>query len=172
MKSKGTRYLVQGALIAAIYAAVSIFLAPISFLQIQFRLSEALTILPFFTPAAVPGLFIGCILSNSYGVASGADTLGVLDIVFGSLATLIAAYMTYKIRVKWLAPLPAVIMNALVIGLEFTIIPTGSFHLNLFLINAGWIGLTEGVVCYVAGIPLIYALSGKVGQTLFGNRVQ
>jgi uncharacterized membrane protein len=170
MKNKGTRYLVQGAVIAAIYAVVSIFLFPITYGNIQFRVSEALTILPFFTPAAVPGLFIGCIISNIYGVAIGADPLGIIDIVFGSLATLIAAYWTYKIRFKWLVPLPAVIMNAIVIGLEFTIIPTGGFNLTLFLINAGWIGLSEFVICYAAGIPLIYALSGNAGHTLFGSK--
>ena len=170
MKSKSTRYLVQGALIAAIYAVVAISFAPISYRFIQFRVSEVLTILPFFTPAAIPGLFIGCIITNVYGVATGVDPLGIFDIIFGSLATLVAAYLTYKIRIKWVAPLPAVIMNAIVIGLGFTIVPTGHFLLIPFLVNAGWVGLSELIICYAGGLPLIYALSGKVGQTLFGGK--
>ena len=172
MKSKGTRYLVQGAVIAAIYAALSIIFAPISYGSIQLRVSEVLTVLPFFTPAAVPGLFIGCIISNVYGVATGADTLGIMDIVLGSLATLLAAYCTYKIPIKWLAPLPAVITNGIIVGLELTFVINHGFNTVVFLSFAGWVGLSELIVCYVAGLPLIYALSGKVGQSIFGSRNQ
>ena len=82
---KNTYFLAYGAVIAAIYVALTMAFQPISFGPVQFRISEALCILPFFTPAAIPGLFVGCFLSNLFCGAAG------LDIVFGSLATLIGA---------------------------------------------------------------------------------
>ena len=92
---KKTVFLMQASLIAAIYAAITIALAPISYGQIQVRVAEALTILPAFTPAAIPGLFVGCIVANLYGGG------GIIDVVFGSLATLMAAYLSYKMPKKW-----------------------------------------------------------------------
>ena len=86
--NKRTRFIVEAAILAAIYAVITIILAPISYGQIQVRISEALTILPYFTPAAIPGLFVGCIVSNIFGGG------GLIDIVFGSLATLIAAILS------------------------------------------------------------------------------
>ena len=95
-----TKFWVQAALIGAIYAVLTIAFAPISYGQIQVRISEALTVLPFFTPAAIPGLFIGCIIANLYGGN------GIIDIVFGSLATLGAAALSYKMG-KVACPIPA-----------------------------------------------------------------
>ena len=89
---KRTKYFIQAALIAAVYSVITLLFAPISYGIMQVRVSEALTILPYFTPAAIPGLFIGVVIANSYG------GLGLLDIVFGSLATLIAAYLSYLLR--------------------------------------------------------------------------
>jgi len=99
MKNKSTLFLVQAALIAAVYVVLTLVFAPFSYGEIQVRISEALTILPFFTPAAIPGLFVGCILANLLGGAIP------LDIAFGSIATLIGAVFTYKLRNsnKWLA---------------------------------------------------------------------
>ena len=91
-KKFGVRELVQGAIIAAIYALLTIFLAPISSGMVQCRVSEAMSILPYFTFSAVPGLFIGCLLAN---LLTGAV---VYDVIFGSLATLVAAYITYWMR--------------------------------------------------------------------------
>ncbi len=100
----------QGALIAALYVVLTMAFAPISFGPMQLRIAEALTILPLFTAAAVPGLFAGCILANILGG-------GVIwDIIFGSLATLIGAWLGYKLREnRWLVPLPAVVSNTLII---------------------------------------------------------
>ena len=84
------RHLVHAALIAAVYAVLTIAFAPLSYGQIQVRFAEALTILPFFTPAAIPGLFIGCIVANIFGPG------GVPDVIFGSAASLISAYLSYK----------------------------------------------------------------------------
>ena len=115
-----TKKLVQGALIGALYAALTLAAAPISFGLMQVRVSEALCILPFFTSAAVPGLFIGCLVAN---LAGGAV---LYDVVFGSLATLLAALLTrwFKKRgfSKWLAPLPAVVVNALIVGALMTLV--------------------------------------------------
>lgn len=110
VKSKATGFLVQGAMIAAIYVVLTMIFAPISFGPIQFRISEALVILPYFTPAAVPGVFVGCLLANMLGGAA------VLDIVFGSIATLIGAVVSYKVRkYKYCVCIPPILSNTLII---------------------------------------------------------
>ena len=111
MKSKNTQYLVQAALIGAVYVVITVAFAPLSFGEIQVRFSEALTILPFFTQAAVPGLFVGCLIANILGGAI------LPDIIFGSLATLLGALGTYALRKKsrYLAPVPPIIANILIV---------------------------------------------------------
>lgn len=105
-----TTYIVYAAAIAAIYTVLTLVFAPLSFGPVQLRVSEALCILPIFTPAAIPGIFIGCLLSNSLGGAHMAD------IIFGSLASLIGAYGTYMFRKNaYIALLPPIISNALII---------------------------------------------------------
>ena len=108
--SERTYLMVQAAVIAALYTVLTMIFAPISFGPVQFRISEALCILPFFTPAAVPGLFIGCLLSNFlYGAAT-------LDVIFGSLATLIGALGSYWLRKnRWLVCLPPILSNVIII---------------------------------------------------------
>ena len=102
--------MVYGAAIAAIYVALTMSFSAISFGPVQFRISEALCILPFFTPAAIPGLFIGCFLSN---LLCGA---AVMDVVFGSIATLIGAVGSYCLRHnKWLVCVPPILANAIII---------------------------------------------------------
>ena len=111
MKNKSTQYLVQGALIGAVYVVLTLVFAPLSFGEIQVRFAEMLTILPFFTPAAVPGLFVGCLLANILGGAI------LPDIIFGSLATLIGAVGTYMLRSKnrFLAPIPPIVANLVIV---------------------------------------------------------
>lgn len=105
-----TQFLAQGGIIAALYIALTLLFAPISFGPLQLRVAEALTILPLFTPAAIPGLFIGCLLANLLGGAI------LWDILFGSLATLIGAVLGYLLRKnRWLVPIPAVLANTLII---------------------------------------------------------
>jgi uncharacterized membrane protein len=109
-ESKKIYFIVYSAAIAAIYTVLTIIFAPISFGIIQFRISEALCILPFFTPAAIPGLFIGCLLSN--WLCGGY----VLDVIFGSLATLIGAFLSYKVRKnKWFVCIPPILSNTIII---------------------------------------------------------
>jgi uncharacterized membrane protein len=103
-------YWTRAAMIGAIYALLTVLFAPISYGMIQVRISEMLMILPYFTSAAIPGLFVGCFIANIYGGQ------GILDIVFGSLATLLSAYIVSKISNKYLVPLPPVIINALIVG--------------------------------------------------------
>lgn len=100
-----------GAAIAAVYTVLTMVFAPISFGPVQFRISEILCVLPFFTPAAVPGLFAGCFLSNLLCGAAG------LDIVFGSLATLIGAAGSYYLgkKSKWLVAVPPILANTVII---------------------------------------------------------
>ena len=94
MKKKGmsVKFITQAAVIAAIYVVLVVIFNYISFGPVQFRIAEALTILPYFTPAAIPGLFVGCIIANILGGAI------VWDVVFGSIATLIGAIGTYLLR--------------------------------------------------------------------------
>ena len=168
---KRTEYVVTGALIAAAYVALT-FLSNIFSLAygpVQFRISEVLTILPIFTPAAIPGVTIGCFIAN---IAS----FNMLDMIFGTAATLIAAILTYLFRdikfkgIPLLAMLPPVIINALVIGLEiaFFFLPEG-YSFWGFIISGLQVGLGELGVCYILGIPF-YLLLKKYnifkGQTI------
>lgn len=154
--NKSLKFMIQGSIIAAIYAALTIIFMPISYGQIQVRISEALTILPFFTPAAIPGLFVGCIIANFYG------GLGPVDIIFGSLATLAAAGLTYAVRkYKFIAPLPPVIINAVVVGIMLNVL----YDLPL-IASMLWVGLGEAIACYFLGLPLLLSLE-KYGKNLF-----
>ncbi|MBQ1341322.1 MAG: QueT transporter family protein, partial [Erysipelotrichaceae bacterium] len=103
-------HMAQSALIAALYATLTIIFAPISFGPVQVRIAEALTILPMFTSAAIPGLFIGCIIANLFGGAI------IWDVIFGSLATLIGAVGGYRLRNnRWLGPVPTIIANGIIV---------------------------------------------------------
>ncbi|PKM40366.1 MAG: hypothetical protein CVV04_03960 [Firmicutes bacterium HGW-Firmicutes-9] len=146
------RALAQGAIIAAVYALLTIFLAPISSGLIQCRVSEAMSVLPYFTFSAVPGLFIGCLIAN---LLLGAS---IYDVLFGSLATLIAAYITYAMRkhvTKYLAPLPSVIVNALVVGWLLTYV----YQVGVsFWVAAGYVAVGQAIACFALGIPLMKLL--------------
>ena len=140
---KTARFITWSAVIAAIYVVLTVIFAPISFNVGQIRIAEMLTILPLFTPAAIPGLFIGCILGNLLGGAI------VLDIVFGSIATLIGAVGGYLLRKnRWLVPIPAVVSNGIIVpiilkygyGLDMPLV------LMMLYVTAG-----EIVGCYILG---------------------
>lgn len=118
MNNKSLRYLTTAAMIAAIYAVLCILLAPISYAAIQVRIAEALTILPAFTPAAIPGLTVGCLLANILGGCP------MLDIIFGTLATLIGAVGTYLLRSrKTLIWMPPVVSNTILVSIFSIYIP-------------------------------------------------
>jgi len=139
---------VEAAIIAAMYAVLTIFF-PWSSGQIQVRISEALTILPFFTPAAIPGLFTGCFIANIL-VPSGA---GVIDMIFGSLATLTAAYLSYKMPRKYLVPLPPVVINAVAVAGIWKAVAGLPFFVTM-----AWVAAGEIIACYGLGYPLLLIL--------------
>ena len=139
--------LARGALIAAVYSAMTILLAPISYGPVQFRMSEALTLLPFYMPEAIPGLFIGCVFSNFYG------GFGLPDMVFGGLATLIAAILTRKSKNIYVGALWPVVSNMIIIGVMLHIL------IEVPLIaTCIYVGLGEAGACYIVGVPLMKLL--------------
>ena len=154
------KQLVRGALIAALYAALTIFLAPISFGSIQFRLSEVLTVLPFIMPEAVPGLTIGCLLANWLGGST------IFDIIFGTIATFLAAFITSKTKNMWLAPLPAVVSNGVIVGFVVTLM-TVDFTLSAYALIALSISISEFIICYVGGIPFLVFMNGVASKYSF-----
>lgn len=155
--NRKVRHLVEAALIGALYAGLTYIGAGIAYGPVQFRASEALIVLSVFTPAAIPGLTVGCLLANL------TSTYGIADIVFGTLATFLSAlfaYKTRKIRVKGLpllSPLGSVVFNAVIIGLMISFMEETP---ALFWIMAGEILLSQAIVCYLIGIPL-YCLLKK-----------
>ena len=160
-----TKDLVIAALIGGAYLALTLVLAPISYGPVQFRVSEALTLLPLLFPQAVPGLFVGCMLSNIFG------GYGAIDIICGSCATLIAALITRYIgtHVRQNTPklilgaLPPVIINAIVIGAVLSFVSANRIEPVMFLIYAGQIFIGQAGVLYAIGIPMTVAL-GKLNQ--------
>lgn len=151
-----TRQLATAGIIAALYTVLSLFASVfgIAYGPIQCRFSEALTVLPFFLPEAIPGLFVGCLVTNLM------STVGPLDIIFGSLATLLAALWTRRMPNKWLAPLPPVLCNAVIIGAMIAWYEVGfsGAFLGLFAYNAFTVGLGEAIACYVLGMLLLALL--------------
>ncbi|MDP4153501.1 MAG: QueT transporter family protein [Bacillota bacterium] len=145
------RYIVYGALIAALYAGLTLAFAPLSYGLAQVRVSEALTVLPFFIPASIPGLFIGCLIANLV-------TGNIYDIIFGSLATLIAAFISSRIKNKYLVPLPPVICNAVIVGAVLTYAYTNVTNGLPYILVALQVGAGELVACYVIGLPLLLVL--------------
>lgn len=166
MNNKLRRILIS-ATIAGIYAAATLLLMPISFGPVNFRISEALTLLPFFSPYAVAGVTIGCLISNLL------SPYGILDMIFGTLATFIAALLTYyigKSNIKFkklLAPLPPVIINAVIVGIliNLTLLkgPSGSvtslsLNKEALLSTMLMVGAGEFIVCYFIGLPLVFGI--------------
>ena len=145
MKKTNTRFISHTAVIAAIYVVLTILanLFGLSSHAIQVRFSEALTILPIFTPAAIPGLFVGCILAN---LLTGAL---IPDIIFGSIATLIGAYLTYLLRKKpILATLPPILSNTLIIPFILRYVYAFDGSLPYFMLT---VGVGEIISCGVLG---------------------
>lgn len=159
MKDQRTVFMTQAAMIAAIYVALTYAFAPFSFGEVQIRISEALTILPVFTPAAVPGLFIGCFIGNILGGAI------LPDIIFGSLATLIGAFFTYRLRDRnrLFAPLPPIIANTIVVPFVLHYGYGVPLPIPFMMLT---VGAGEIVSCGVFGMVL-YAALWKYKNLLF-----
>ena len=159
--SKKTLFLVQAALIAAIYVVLTVVFAPFSFGEVQVRIAEALTILPVFLPAAVPGLFVGCLLGNMLGGAV------LPDIIFGSLATLIGALGTRALRKAhpFLAPIPPIAANTVIVPFVLKYAYAVDLPIPFMMLT---VGIGEVVSCGIFGLVLYYALNGRRAQ-IFGE---
>ena len=174
MKKISPKDLSRCSMMAALYAAVSIVLLPISFGAVQVRLSEALTVLPVYTPLGVWGTTLGCLITNAYGVSVGANILGAADIVIGTSATLVAALMTgwlRNFRIKGMpiaATIPPILVNAVVIGAELTFAETGKIFSPLLWINMFQVGLGQLIACTVGGLIVAAAIERcGLDKTLF-----
>lgn len=153
------------AVIAALYAAITILTAPLSFGLVQFRLSEALMVFCAVEPVLGVGITLGCFLANLF------STVTALDAVVGTLATALACLWTSKCRKTWMLPVPTVLLNAVLVGgmLAFVLFP-GNVVMG-FCIAAAQVGFGELVVMVVLGLPLYQFLKKtNIMQRLFENR--
>ena len=152
MRNKKVLFVVQAALIAAVYVVLTYFISAFNLASgaIQVRISEALTVLPFFTPAAIPGLAIGCFLSN---LLTGCLPM---DVVFGSFATLIGAVGSYFLRKnKWLVPIPPILANTIIVPFVLAYVYGAEGSIPFFMLT---VGIGEVISCYVLGMILLNAL--------------
>lgn len=165
MKNKKIRFIVQTAIIAAMYAALTYLqnalLPGTTSAAVQFRVSEALNVLALFTPAAIPGLTIGCVLSNLVNIGAGLP----LDMIFGSMATLGATasmYFLRNIRIKnypFFALLMPALWNGAIVGWEIeTFFIDGPFLFSDFLVQGGLVALGELGVLYILGTLLYFVI--------------
>ncbi|MCI6465396.1 MAG: QueT transporter family protein [Faecalicatena sp.] len=162
MKNSGNNkvlFMAQAAMIAAIYVVLTIVFAPFSYGEVQVRISEALTILPVFTPAAIPGLFIGCIISNILGGCI------LPDIIFGSLATLIGAIFTWQLRnkSKFLAPLPPILANTIIVPFVLRYGYQVPLPIPFMMLT---VGIGEVISCGVLGM-IVYAALSRYKHAIF-----
>ncbi len=149
-----TRKLVRGAIIAALYVAITFLLTPVSFGNIQFRASEALTVLPILFPEAIGGLYVGVMLANILG------GFGPVDIFGGSLITLLAAYITYRFRNSILAYLSPIVLNGFLVSIYLAPILNIPYWLSVVTLSA-----SEAVVVFALGYPLVHWLKGRAFGT-------
>ncbi len=153
MKSM-TKYITFSALIGALYAVLTVLLAPISYGPMQVRVAEAMTVLPFLFPQAIPGLYVGCMVANIWG------GYGPIDIFGGSALTLIAALLTYWLRrfnTPWLAPIPPIVLNAFGVGYYLHVLADTPLWATI-----GWVGLGEAIACFAIGMPLLFAIRERI----------
>ena len=153
MRKISAQQLTRAAIVGALYAALTLLSSAfgIAYGPVQFRLSEALCVLPFLFPETAWGLFAGCWVANLL------SPYGLPDMIIGSLATLIAALWTSKCRSKWLAPLPPVVCNGILVGAVLAWQQTGfgDAFLPAFLFNGGSVALGEAAVCFILGLVLL-----------------
>lgn len=162
MKNKKVVFITHAAVIAALYVVLTYVANMLGLANgaIQVRFSEALTILPYFTPAAIPGLAVGCLLSN---ILTGC---ALYDIIFGTLATLLGAVGTYMLRrIKWLAPLPPIIANTLIIPWVLMLVYQAPGTIWYFMLT---VGAGEIISCGILGMLLLFALN-RYKNVIFNN---
>ena len=153
MRRSTVQDLTLAALIAAVYAVLTLALPIPAYSGVQLRVAEAMTVLPFLFPAATPGLVVGCFLVNLFSPYS-------LDLIFGTLATLLACLLTQRVPNRWLAPLPPVLCNAVIVGAEIAWYEAGfgPGFWAAYAFNAFTVGVGELIACVVLGQLLLSAL--------------
>ena len=154
-----TKIICFNAVIAALYIALTMALAPISYGVIQLRVAESLTILPAVLPFSVIGLFIGCAISNSISL------FGIYDVIFGSLITLLAGLLTSKLKNKWLAPLPPIVLNAFGLPLIWYLIGSET----VYWVNVFSIFVSQTIILYLLGVPLLVLIKKTVAKKFFAD---
>lgn len=158
---KNSSKITKQAMIAAMYAVLSVALSPITYGPVQARISEALTLLPIYGAVNIWGVTIGCFITNLIGLFTGANILGSLDIFFGTMATFVAAVLSYllrNIRFKGLpvaSAVPPIIINAIVVGAELCIMISGGFNRAVFAAQALSVGLGQTLSCAVIGLIMV-----------------
>lgn len=160
MRNKNVLFITQAAMIAALYVVLTVFINAFNLASgaIQVRISEALTVLPAFTPAAIPGLFLGCLISN---VITGCLPL---DILFGSLATLLGALGTYLLRrFKWAVPVPPILANAIIVPFVLAYVYHIPGGVPYFMVT---VGIGEILSCGVLGM-ILYQVLAKYRNVIF-----
>lgn len=155
-------FVAQAAMIAAIYVVLTLVGASFAYGPVQVRLSEALTILPAFTPAAIPGVFLGCLLSNILGGCI------LPDIIFGSLATLIGAVFTWMLRdkIRYLAPLPPILANTIIVPFVLKYGYMDPLPIPFMMLT---VGIGEVISCGVIGL-IVYAGLNRYRGVLFPKK--
>ena len=148
-----TGRIVRAGLIASIYCVMVLVFAPLSYGPIQVRIAEALTLLPYLWVEAIPGLFVGCVIANFAG------GFGIADVIFGSFATLVAAWITGKMPNVYLAALPPVVVNMLVVGAMLSVVLELPFYSTALYVGAG-----QAVACFGLGVPLAIYIEKKAGK--------
>ena len=157
MKHNNLKRLTFCGILAAIYTVLTVMppLNAIAYGPVQFRVSEALCVLPFFAPWTTWGLVFGCLLANLF------STVTALDIVFGTLASLLGCLITSKVRHKWLVPLPTILSNGLIIGAMLASVLTPDSWWSGFVLNGAQVAFGELVVLYILGMPLLLMLQRR-----------
>ncbi|MGB5823744.1 MAG: QueT transporter family protein [Proteocatella sp.] len=151
MNSKKTKWIVYTAVLAGLYASLTIAMAPISYGPIQLRIPEILTLLAFANPQFAPGLILGCFIANMF------SPFGMMDALIGTFATAIAVYSMRYTRNLWMASLTPTIANAVIVGLEIALLS------NLPILQTMlYVGFGEFVVVTVVGVPVFKLFSGKI----------
>lgn len=184
-----SRFIAQTALIAALYASFTLvallFLQGLAWGPIQLRLSEAVCVVALFTPAAIPGLTIGCVIANLANcLISGLGALGLLDVVFGSTATLIGSAICWKLRARPMLAIGGfVIANALIVPaylplllqglgyytIPFTAISIDGAYFAMYLFGVVFTGIGEAIVIYALGLPIARAIEGYLNRKPIGQ---
>lgn len=155
MRKASVQQLTLAAMVAAVYAVLTIAIPILSYGPLQLRVSEALTVLPLLFPAAAPGLFVGCFVANLL------SPYGLIDLVCGTAATGLAAILTTKMPNRWLAPLPPVLCNGLIVGgmLAWYEVGFSASFPALLAINGVWVALGEMAACYGLGLLVLSFLA-------------